>query len=51
MVMDTMRVNHGYSGECSRVDEEPNVDISRFFYFLKDYSEPLWDRCTNHNKL
>jgi hypothetical protein len=22
----------------------------RFFDFLKDSNEPLWDGCTNHNK-
>ena len=22
-----------------------------FFDLLKDYNEPLWDGCTNHNKL
>ena len=25
--------------------------LSGFFHFLKDYDEPLWNTCTNHNKL
>jgi hypothetical protein len=29
--MEAMRINHSYSGEGSCVDEEPNVDASRFF--------------------
>jgi len=31
MVMEAMRINHGYSGEGSCVHEEPNVDATRFF--------------------
>ena len=51
MVMDAMRLNHGYSSEGLCVDEEPNVDTTRFVKFLKDFDEPLWDGCTDHNKL
>jgi hypothetical protein len=25
MIMDTMKMNHGYVCECSIIDEEPNV--------------------------
>jgi hypothetical protein len=25
--------------------------VTRFFYFLKDFNESLWDGCTNHSKL
>ena len=51
MVMDIMGINHGYSSESSRVDEEPNVDAARFFELQKDFNEPLWDGCTNYNYL
>ena len=51
MVMDAIKINQDYLGECSRVDKEPNVDVTRFFKLLKDSDEPLWDWCTNHNKL
>jgi hypothetical protein len=33
MVMDAMRLNHGYSIKGLCVDEEPNVDITRFVEF------------------
>ena len=32
MIMDAMRINQDYSGEGSWVDEEPNIDIARFFF-------------------
>jgi len=51
MVMDAMRMNQGYTGQCSIIDEEPNADAVRFFYLLEDYDELLWDGCTNHDKL
>jgi len=51
MVMGEMRMNQGYADECSIVYEEPNADATRFFYLLKDSDKPLWDGCTNHNKL
>jgi len=41
MVIDVMRMNRGYTGECSSVDEEPNTNITRFFELLKDFNKPL----------
>jgi hypothetical protein len=38
MIMDAMRMNHDYSGEGScniSLDEEPNIDIVKFFELLK----------------
>jgi len=49
--MDAIRMNQGYAGQCSIIDEEPNADATKFFYLLKDYDELLWDGCTNHDKL
>ena len=37
--------------QCPIVEEEPNADVARFSNFLKDSDEPLWDGCTNYNKL
>ena len=51
MVMDAMRMNQGNVSQCPIVEEEPNADAARFFDLLKDSNEPLWDGCTNHNKL
>jgi hypothetical protein len=51
MVMDAMRMNQGNVCQCPIVEEEPNTDAARFFYLLKDSDKPLWDGCTNHNKL
>ena len=51
MVMNAMRMSKGNVSECSIVEEEPNVDVARFFDLLKDSKEPLWDGCTNHSKL
>jgi len=51
MIMDAMRMNQGYTSQCSIVDEEPNADAIRFFYILKDFDELLWDWYTNHSKL
>jgi hypothetical protein len=51
MVMDVMRMNQGNVNQCSILEEEPNADATRFFYLLKDFDKPLWDGCTNHNKL
>jgi len=50
-VIDAMRINHGYLGKSSLINEERNVDATRFFEFLKDFIEPLWNECTNHSKL
>jgi hypothetical protein len=51
MVMDVMRMNQGNVSQYPIIEEEPNVDAARFFDLLKDSDEPLWDGCTNHNKL
>jgi hypothetical protein len=51
MIIDAMRMNQGYVGECLIVGEEPNPNIARFYKLLKDFDEPLWDECTNHSKL
>jgi len=52
MVMDVMRMNRCYVGQCPIVDEEPNVNAtSFFFYLLKESNKPLWYECTNHSKL
>jgi hypothetical protein len=50
MVIDAMRMNQGNVSQCPIV-EELNADAARFFDLLKDSDEPLWDGCTNHNKL
>jgi hypothetical protein len=44
-----MRMNQGHTG--SIIDEEPNANVTKVFDLLKDFDEPLWDGCTNHNKL
>jgi hypothetical protein len=31
MIMDVMRMNRGYTGQCPIVDEEFNVDATKFF--------------------
>jgi len=41
MVMGTMRMNRGHTGQCPIIDEEPNADATRFFDLLKDSDEPL----------
>ena len=41
MVMDGMRMNQGYVGQCPIIDEEPNADAAMFFDFLKDSDKPL----------
>jgi hypothetical protein len=51
MIMDAMRMNQDNVSQCPIVEEEPNVDAIKFFDLLKDSDEPLWDGCTNHNKL
>jgi hypothetical protein len=51
MIMDVMRMNHGYASQCPIVDEELNADATMFFYLFKDSNKPLWDGCTNHCKL
>jgi hypothetical protein len=51
MVMDAMRMNQGNVSQCPIIEEEPNADVARFFYLLKDFDELLWNGCTNHSKL
>ena len=51
MVVDATRMNHGNVSQCPIIEEEFNADATMFFYLLKDSDEPLWDGCTNHNKL
>ena len=52
MVIDVMRMNQSHANQYPIVDEEPNANTTRFFfYLLKDYDKPLWDSCTNHSKL
>ena len=51
MVMDAMMLNQGNVSQCPIVEEEPNVEATRFFDLLKDFDKPLWDGCTNHSKL
>jgi hypothetical protein len=31
MIMDVMRMNQSHVGQCSIIDEEPNVDATKFF--------------------
>jgi hypothetical protein len=51
MLINAMRMNHGYVSKCSIVNEEPNTGGTRFFEVLKDSDKPLWGGCTNHSKL
>ena len=51
MLTDAIRMNQGNVSQCPIIEEEPNANAARFFYLLKDSNEPLWDGCTNHNKL
>jgi hypothetical protein len=51
MMIDTIKINYGYSGESSRVDEESNIDAVRCFELFKDFDESLWDGCTNYSNL
>ena len=41
IIMDMMRMSQGYAGECSIVDEQPNVDAIRFLELLKDFDDSL----------
>ena len=51
MIMDAMRINQDHVNQCPIVNEEPNINATRYFNLLKDYNESLWDGCTNHSKL
>jgi len=33
IVMDAMRINQGYTNQCPIIDEEPNANITEFFFF------------------
>jgi hypothetical protein len=50
MIMDAMEMNQGHTSQCSIIDEELNVDVTRFFDFLKNSDKPLWNGCINHIK-
>ena len=41
VVMDAMRMNHDHADQYSIIDEEPNIDATRFFDVSKDYNEPI----------
>jgi len=51
IVIDTMRKNQGYAGQCPIVDEEPNANATSFFNLLKDSGELLLDGFINYSKL
>jgi hypothetical protein len=51
IVMDLMRIDLGYVGKCSSVDEEPNIDAIRFLELFKDFDKLFCDGCINHSKL
>jgi hypothetical protein len=51
MVIDALRISHGYSRNNLLRDKETNVDAARFFKLLKDFNEMLWDGFTNYSKL
>jgi len=51
MIMNAMRMNYGYVGECSIIDEESNAEAIKFFELPQDSNEPIWDECKNHSKL
>jgi len=38
MIMNVIRMNQGYVGQYSIIDEESNADATKFFNFLKDSS-------------
>ena len=40
-VIDAMRMNQDHVSQCRIVDKEPNINVARFFYLLKDSDEPL----------
>jgi hypothetical protein len=35
MVMDAMRMNQGYVGECLVIDEEPNAYVASFLFIKR----------------
>ena len=50
MVMDVVEMNQDHTSQCPIINEELNVDVTRFFDFLKDSDKPLWNSCRNHIK-
>ena len=51
MVIDVVRMNQSYVGQCLIVNEELDANMTRFCNILKDLDEILWDEFANHNKL
>jgi len=41
MVMNAMRMNQSYAGQCPIIDEEPNADVTIFNNLLNDSNKPL----------
>ena len=41
MIIDAMRINHGYTSEYFIKNKEPNANVGMFFDLLKDFIEPL----------
>jgi hypothetical protein len=41
MIMDAMRINQDHVNQCPIVNEEPNINATRYFNLLKDYNESL----------
>jgi hypothetical protein len=49
-----MRINRDYLDEGLHniyLEEESNINVTRFSEFLKNCDELLWNKCTAHNKL
>jgi hypothetical protein len=51
MIINAIGMNQSVGDGCSIVNEESNANATSFFYLLKNFDEPLWDGCTDHNKL
>jgi len=54
IMINTIRKNYYYLDEGLHniyLEEESNINATRFFEFLKNFDELLWDECTPHNKL
>jgi hypothetical protein len=45
MIINAIGMNQSVGDGCSI------VNATGFFYLLKNFDEPLWDGCINHNKL
>jgi hypothetical protein len=49
-----MRINRDYLDEGLHkiyLEEESNINVTRFSEFLKNFDELLWNECTTHKKL